>query len=330
MRHLRDNGIVHRDIKPGNIMKYEDAESGRFIYKLIDFGAARELEDDGQFMSLYGTEEYLHPDLYQRAVLRRPMSKKQFGVGVDLWSLGVTFYHAATGHLPFRPYRGRKDKNMMYKITTEKVSGIISAVQSEENGEVQWSRDLPKTCCLSQGGKDLVTPILAGLMECDTRRMLDFPTFFALVDDAVKNRTKIHLFNLSTANMLVVYLPHDHTFSNFQELVAAQTNITARNQLILFENLPIEYWVQFMTLGQAYPTTTTSNPIFLYYNKNTHGPKLEVPEISKFPQITINADLEGDVGIAKACAGLVWLIKHRVVDCIHYQQLVTKAARMYL
>ena len=29
------------------------------MYKLTDFGAARELEDDQQFMSLYGTEEYL-------------------------------------------------------------------------------------------------------------------------------------------------------------------------------------------------------------------------------------------------------------------------------
>lgn len=39
-------------------MKYV-AEDGRSIYKLTDFGAARELEEDQQFMSLYGTEEYL-------------------------------------------------------------------------------------------------------------------------------------------------------------------------------------------------------------------------------------------------------------------------------
>jgi len=31
----------------------------RSIYKLIDFGAARELHDEEQFVSLYGTEEYL-------------------------------------------------------------------------------------------------------------------------------------------------------------------------------------------------------------------------------------------------------------------------------
>ena len=58
MKHLRDNNLVHRDLKPGNIMKFIDID-GSTIYKLTDFGAARELQDDQQFMSLYGTEEYL-------------------------------------------------------------------------------------------------------------------------------------------------------------------------------------------------------------------------------------------------------------------------------
>lgn len=34
-------------------------DDGTVVYKLTDFGAARELNDDEQFMSLYGTEEYL-------------------------------------------------------------------------------------------------------------------------------------------------------------------------------------------------------------------------------------------------------------------------------
>lgn len=58
MNHLRENGVVHRDIKPGNIMR-QTGEDGTSVYKLTDFGAARELEDDEKFMSIYGTEEYL-------------------------------------------------------------------------------------------------------------------------------------------------------------------------------------------------------------------------------------------------------------------------------
>lgn len=58
MNHLRENGVVHRDIKPGNIMRLV-GDDGRSVYKLTDFGAARELEDDEKFLSIYGTEEYL-------------------------------------------------------------------------------------------------------------------------------------------------------------------------------------------------------------------------------------------------------------------------------
>ena len=91
---------LFRDLKPGNIMKFIK-DDGTIVYKLTDFGAARELQDDQQFVSLYGTEEYLHPDMYERAVLRKPVGKT-FGATVDLWSIGVTLYHVATGSLPFR------------------------------------------------------------------------------------------------------------------------------------------------------------------------------------------------------------------------------------
>lgn len=191
MKHLRDNNLVHRDLKPGNIMKFI-SEDGQTIYKLTDFGAARELEDNQPFMSLYGTEEYLHPDMYgmfgsrrhkfvhhltneiffitERAVLRKSVSKT-FTANVDLWSIGVTLFHVATGNLPFRPYGGRKNKETMHLITTKKASGVISGSQTSENGPIEWSRKLPAHCQLSNGLKQLVTPLLAGLLEESQTRM---------------------------------------------------------------------------------------------------------------------------------------------------------------
>ena len=167
---IRDNNLVHRDLKPGNIMKFIK-DDGSIVYKLTDFGAARELQDDQQFMSLYGTEEYLHPDMYERAVLRKPVGKT-FGATVDLWSIGVTLYHVATGNLPFRPFGGRRNKETMYYITTKKASGVISGVQTSENGPIQWSRELPNTCLLSAGIKKHITPLLAGLLEVNTTKIL--------------------------------------------------------------------------------------------------------------------------------------------------------------
>lgn len=140
------------------------SEDGKTVYKLTDFGAARELEDNQPFVSLYGTEEYLHPDLYERAVLRKSITKT-FTANIDLWSIGVTLYHVATGNLPFRPFGGRKNKETMHLITTKKTSGVISGTQTSENGQIEWSRQLPPHCQLSTGLKELVTPLLAGLLE---------------------------------------------------------------------------------------------------------------------------------------------------------------------
>lgn len=81
---------------------------------------------------------------------------------------GVTLFHVATGNLPFRPYGGRKNKETMHKITTQKASGVISGTQTAENGPIDWSHTLPPHCQLSNGMKSLVTPLLAGLLEVCT------------------------------------------------------------------------------------------------------------------------------------------------------------------
>uniref|UniRef100_K1RCR0 Inhibitor of nuclear factor kappa-B kinase subunit epsilon n=1 Tax=Magallana gigas TaxID=29159 RepID=K1RCR0_MAGGI len=145
--YLRKNQIIHRDIKPGNIMRKID-ENGRSVYMLTDFGAARALEEEETFTSIYGTEEYLDPNMYERAVLRRTTGNV-YDADVDLWSLGVTIYHVATGSLPFQPYGGRSNATTMHYITTEKKSGVISGKQRSEGGDIEWSTELPRTCSLS-------------------------------------------------------------------------------------------------------------------------------------------------------------------------------------
>ena len=54
--------------------------------------------------------------MYERAVLRKSVGKS-FKANVDLWSIGVTLYHIATGVLPFRPFGGRKNKDTMYAMS---------------------------------------------------------------------------------------------------------------------------------------------------------------------------------------------------------------------
>lgn len=100
------------------------SNDGTVTYKLIDFGTARELPEEGVFKSLHGTVEYLRPDMYKKAMLNQyNKDSLSFNANVDLWSTGVTLYHIATGKLPFVPYSGRNntDKTIMHYITSQKV-----------------------------------------------------------------------------------------------------------------------------------------------------------------------------------------------------------------
>ncbi|MFT7617892.1 MAG: serine/threonine protein kinase/Flp pilus assembly protein TadD [Planctomycetota bacterium] len=94
MHAAHEVGIVHRDIKPGNIMLTKDHEP-----ILLDFGLARDDSDDSgpsltQTGDLFGTPSYMSPEQItgHRVVLDRRS---------DIYSLGVTLYECLTGKRPF-------------------------------------------------------------------------------------------------------------------------------------------------------------------------------------------------------------------------------------
>ncbi|XP_058711673.1 inhibitor of nuclear factor kappa-B kinase subunit epsilon isoform X2 [Poecile atricapillus] len=302
MNHLRENGIVHRDIKPGNIMRLV-GEDGQSIYKLTDFGAARELEDDEKFVSVYGTEEYLHPDVYERAVLRKPQ-QKAFGVTVDLWSIGVTFYHAATGSLPFVPFGGpRRNKEIMYKITTEKPPGAIAGIQRQENGSIEWSYELPITCRLSTGLKDQLIPVLANILEVDQEKCWGFDQFFAGTND-ILHRIVVDVFSLQQASSHRIYIHSYNTTAKFLDAVFKQTNIAPHHQEYFFEGHLYELDPNLQ--AHNFCRTTESSPLTLLSTSEQPEDVLGVlyrdPALD-FPKLVPRVDVVADCSAAKSAVG---------------------------
>ncbi|KAM4747826.1 serine/threonine-protein kinase TBK1 [Rhinophrynus dorsalis] len=319
MNHLRENGIIHRDIKPGNIMRVI-GEDGQSVYKLTDFGAARELEDDEQFVSLYGTEEYLHPDMYERAVLRKEHQKK-YGATVDLWSIGVTFYHAATGSLPFRPFEGpRRNKEVMYKIITGKPSGAISGVQRAENGPIEWNRDLPISCSLSIGLQSLFTPVLANILEADQEKCWGFEKFFAVTND-IFHHIVIHVFSLQQMTLHKIYIHTYDMATEFQDLVYKQTKIPSQNQELLYEGRRLV--LEPGRLAQHFPVTTEENPIFMLTREMVNIIGLRYDEIL-IPKPHTHYDLDIDANMAKAVTGVVCYYCRVASSLLLAQELMRK------
>jgi serine/threonine protein kinase/Tfp pilus assembly protein PilF len=83
-------GVVHRDLKPGNIMIDKDGN-----VRIMDFGIARSLETKGMtgLGVTIGTPEYMSPEQAEG----READQRS-----DIYSLGVIFYEMATGSIPFK------------------------------------------------------------------------------------------------------------------------------------------------------------------------------------------------------------------------------------
>ena len=95
--HTHARGIIHRDVKPENILVFRDPD-GNKRYKLTDFGIARALFDhrpdllEGKFV---GTPAFMAPEQFR-------LRTRDQGPWTDLYSLGCVAYMLCSGELPYQ------------------------------------------------------------------------------------------------------------------------------------------------------------------------------------------------------------------------------------
>ncbi|XP_050069455.1 serine/threonine-protein kinase 32A [Anopheles maculipalpis] len=90
--YLQKQRVVHRDIKPDNILLDEEGHA-----HLTDFNIATRLPPDGLACSMSGTKPYMAPEVFMCAL----EEIAGYSYPVDWWSLGVVAYELRSGNRPF-------------------------------------------------------------------------------------------------------------------------------------------------------------------------------------------------------------------------------------
>ncbi len=115
LHSAHQNGVVHRDVKPANVMVLRDGS-----VKMMDFGIARLTRDQSTRLTqhgfMIGTVLYMAPE---------QLSGQEVDALCDIWAYGVMFYELLTGTHPFQAADARV---VMFKISTQEPDPISKTV----------------------------------------------------------------------------------------------------------------------------------------------------------------------------------------------------------
>jgi serine/threonine-protein kinase len=161
-------GIIHRDVKPGNLMLVGGpVGGGEMTMKLADFGIARAVEQTRitQVGSVVGTAAYLSPE---------QVRGEEATPATDVYALGVVLYQFLTGRLPYEgstlaelAVRQQNEKPLPPSTYNDEVpetlgAAVLRALEGDPNRRYASASELAGGLVLGMQGEDVTLPLEEG------------------------------------------------------------------------------------------------------------------------------------------------------------------------
>jgi serine/threonine-protein kinase len=186
LSYSHQNGIIHRDIKPGNIMLTEFG-----VVKVMDFGIARAMDDIGATMTstwnVVGTAQYLSPE---------QATGETSDLRSDIYSVGCLLYELVTGQPPFTG-------DTPVAIAYQHVSSDF-VLPSSINPELDENIDKIITVALAKNPSDRYQS--ADLMLADIRRAMKGQNVTTKIRRIVPRRNFLVMGGAAAAFVLLIGL----------------------------------------------------------------------------------------------------------------------------
>jgi serine/threonine-protein kinase len=170
LQHAFEQGLVHRDIKPHNLLVTADGT----MVKILDFGLARFASEIGgltEVNSTMGTVDYIAPEQIRDA--------RTADIRADIYSLGCTLYHLLAGHPPFADRPWFQKLNDHQHVEPEPIDSLRDDLPDGLTDALQrmMAKDREARYQTPAELSEALLPVLEGGTELEqkTREEIDWP-----------------------------------------------------------------------------------------------------------------------------------------------------------